>query len=186
VVGAAHADGGGGRAHLVAARVELADPARHRAEGALQQAEDALVLVVALGPVGGDAHPGVGPHGDETAVFHVEVQFSVATGDDALAFMDDLADGDPARLLGLVEDRDIALDQFDLAGRLRRGGGLGGLGQGAEADQQEGQGEQQAAHDPDSPGCFGRLTAEARNGLNPLSMSRRPRSSRSGCIRRGR
>src|SRR5882762_7115683 len=70
MVGAAHADGDGWRAHLVIVPAEPGDPAGDRAETAFEEADGHGVGLVALCAELCDAHPGPGPHGDKAAVLH--------------------------------------------------------------------------------------------------------------------
>src|SRR5256886_5545708 len=120
MVGAAHADGDGWRAHLVVVAAVLGDPSGDGAQSSLEQADGHHVRLVALGAEPRDAHPGPRPHGDKAAVLHAQVHFAVRSRGDRLALAYGILGHGPPHGHGPVEKAHVALDQLDLAGEHRR------------------------------------------------------------------
>ena len=121
MVGAAHADGDGWRAHLVVVPAELGDPSGDGAQTPLEQADGHDVRLVTLGAEPRDAHPGPRPHGDEASVLHAQVHFAVRSGGDRLALeYGVLSERAPHRHVA-IEKAHVALDQLDLARKDWRG-----------------------------------------------------------------
>ena len=94
MIGAAYADGGGGRSDAIGGIVELAYPAGDGTNGALEQRHEYLVGVVALSLVLIDPKHSVRAHGNNSSVLGHKVNLAILFGVDGLPFVDFQAVGD--------------------------------------------------------------------------------------------
>lgn len=154
MVGAADADGGGGRADRVGVLVVAADPAGQGAEAAPHQPPDALFAAVGLAGIAIDLdfQAGIGADGDNGVIHHGQLGIAPGAGDDGVPLVQP---GSAHGALGFAagtQNVDIALGKTDLAG----------IGPGRHRPQERRQGEQKRQ---DSHGAHLRNPGARRRSL---------------------